>query len=539
MYDELLEKLRLHKFINENNKVSPWIERKISNELRQEIITTTSFIKTDVKLADRIQTMLLGLTSQPLCLTCNNPTNYFRSYRNYARYCCKTCEEKSVARSEHSKRLANEGINGFGNGAKIHQYKKYNGMMANQADKSIIEKTKKTCLERYGVDNASKTPEARAKISKSRTGTKVIYKGIKPFHKHLNDEQVWLLDHPEKLLEMYIEQKITITNFAISLGFSPSLICSLFKRNNFDYPIFKGKGVNISKAEFEIQEWLDSFGIKYVPQYKLNGKKIDIVIPEFDLAIEYQGIDHSYGKSKHERFNNYEKEDSKKHLNRKLMCEEAGLELIQIFENEWLNKFKKEIWKSILKSKLNLSEKLYARKCSIRVLDNNTCNKFLKENHIQGTCSSSIKLGLYHNEELVSVMTFGKVRFSCKKKYQWELIRFCNKLNTNIVGGASKLFNHFIKTHDPDSIISYCDIRIFNGSLYKKLGFELSHTSTPNYFYFNKNPTLLSRHQFKKHLLKDKLEIFDDTLSESMNMFNNGYRRIWDCGNNVYVLKRR
>ncbi len=538
MYDELLEKLRLHKFINENNKVSPWIERKISNELRQEIITTTSFIKTDVKLADRIQTMLLGLTSQPLCLTCNNPTNYFRSYRNYARYCCKTCEEKSVARSEHSKRLANEGINGFGNGAKIHQYKKYNGMMANQADKSIIEKTKKTCLERYGVDNASKTPEARAKISKSRTGTKVIYKGIKPFHKHLNDEKVWLLDHPEKLLEMYIEQKITITNFAISLGFSPSLICSLFKRNNFDYPIFKGKGVNISKAEFEIQEWLDSFGIKYVPQYKLNGKKIDIVIPEFDLAIEYQGIDHSYGKSKHERFNNYEKEDSKKHLNRKLMCEEAGLELIQIFENEWLNKFKKEIWKSILKSKLNLSEKLYARKCSIRVLDNNTCNKFLKENHIQGTCSSSIKLGLYHNEELVSVMTFGKVRFSCKKKYQWELIRFCNKLNTNIVGGASKLFNHFIKNYDSVNIISYCDRRMFVGDLYENLKFQLLYNSHPNYVY-TKNGKILSRYQCQKHKLKDILgENYDETKTEISNMIDNEYRILWDCGNSVYLWEK-
>ncbi len=134
-------------------------------------------------------------------------------------------------------------------------------------------------------------------------------------------------------------------------------------------------------------------------------------------------------------------------------------------------------------------------------------------------------------------MSFGKSRYS--KKYEWELIRFCNKLNYNVVGGASRLFKHFIKTYDPNNIISYCDIRVFTGELYEKLGFSYSHTSKPDYFYFKKpNYTLYSREMFQKHKLKNLLEIYDETLTEKENMFNNGYRRIWDCGNKVYIWKK-
>jgi hypothetical protein len=134
-------------------------------------------------------------------------------------------------------------------------------------------------------------------------------------------------------------------------------------------------------------------------------------------------------------------------------------------------------------------------------------------------------------------MTFGKSRYN--KKYQYELIRFCNKINTLVTGGASKIFKYFIRNYNPESLISYADLRYSKGALYEKLGFTKLKSSTPNYFYFHKNNTLklMSRVQFQKHKLKDKLDIYDPELTEYQNMLNNGYDRIWDCGNGVYEYK--
>ncbi len=91
---------------------------------------------------------------------------------------------------------------------------------------------------------------------------------------------------------------------------------------------------------------------------------------------------------------------------------------------------------------------------------------FLDENHIQGNCISKYRYGLYYNNELISLMTFGKSRF----KDEFELLRFCNKLGYNVVGGASKLFFHFLKDHEEiKEVISYADRRWSVGNLYFKL----------------------------------------------------------------------
>jgi hypothetical protein len=200
-----------------------------------------------------------------------------------------------------------------------------------------------------------------------------------------------------------------------------------------------------------------------------------------------------------------------------------------------LNPIKREIWKSIINNKLGICDtKIFARKCTINKVDNKTAKQFLLNNHLQGHTPSYVNIGLYYENELVSLMTFGKSRYN--KNYQYELIRFCNKINTLVTGGASKIFSHFNKTYNPESIISYADLRYSNGALYEKLGFNKLKNSTPNYFYFHKSDTskLTNRVQFQKHKLKNKLDIYNSELTEYQNMLNNGYDRIWDCGNGVY-----
>lgn len=171
-------------------------------------------------------------------------------------------------------------------------------------------------------------------------------------------------------------------------------------------------------------------------------------------------------------------------------------------------------------SKIGENKRIYARKCHIKEIDTRIKNNFLEENHIQGRDFSSVKIGLYFENNLVSVMTFGKARFS--KNHEWEMIRFCNKKYYNVVGAAGKLIKYFIGSYEPESIVSYANARYSNGNLYEKLGFNYLHRSDPNYFYF-KGKNVLSRIKCQKHKLKNVLGSgFDENKTERQNMIDNG-----------------
>jgi|TARA_R110000787_G_scaffold17748_1_gene55083 hypothetical protein len=279
-----------------------------------------------------------------------------------------------------------------------------------------------------------------------------------------------------------------------------------------------------SKWETELQSFLQDFDIESNNRKVLNGKELDIYIPDKNMAIEFNG---NYW---HSELNG---KDRTYHLNKTNECEKQNIHLLHIFESEWIDK--KDIWKSLINSKLGTSNRLYARKCEVREVPTSIKNTFLNGCHLQGEDKSSVKLGLYYNDELASIMTFCKSRYN--KNYEWELSRFCNNINTTVVGGASKLLKHFTRNYTPKSIISYSDNRHSVGNLYKQLGFEFLHNSTPNYFYAKGDMlSLKSRLQFQKHKLKDKLDVFDSDLSEWENMKINGYDRIWDCGNSVWGI---
>jgi len=269
----------------------------------------------------------------------------------------------------------------------------------------------------------------------------------------------------------------------------------------------------------------------------LDGKEIDIYLPELKMGIECNGL---YWHSDKYKDNNY-------HLDKLNLCHEKGIRLIQIFEDEWVSK--KNILKSKIKHILGLNSskgKIYARKCTIKEIDSSIKNNFLDEYHIQGKDSSKIKLGLFYDEILVSVMTFSKLRICLGQKNQntnlYELSRFATKRKYVIVGGFSKLLSYFKKKYEFEGIVTYADLRYssFEGNLYEVNGFKLSHQSKPNYWYFYKNSNIIKReHRFnyrKNNLKKLFPEIYDDKLSEKEIMKTAGYVRIYDCGCLVYRL---
>jgi hypothetical protein len=188
-------------------------------------------------------------------------------------------------------------------------------------------------------------------------------------------------------------------------------------------------------------------------------------------------------------------------------------------------------------NKLNKTpNKVFARKCKVKEInDNSIIRDFLDKNHIQGFVGSKYKFGLFYDNQLVSVMIFGKNRKMMNiesKNKQYEMLRFCNKLNTNILGGASKLFKYFINKYKPEQVISYADRSYSNGNLYKILGFKLKHISKPNYYYII-NKKRKHRFGFRKDvLIKDG---FDPKKSEHEIMLERKIYRIYNSGNYVYL----
>ena len=448
------------------------------------------------------------------------------------------------------------------------QTKKFKEKFKNTISKRTIEERqqinehrKTTCQQKYGCDNISQVKDIADKKSKTfrnhtleqreqiRTQTietlikkygenynKVLYADyhnismIKKSYRQLKQNTYFeLLLSEEEFIDLHIKKIDVVpvkcrncgTQFGLTIYnfyHSPAHWCP--KCKHYDYLVQSKQELEISKF---IEQYVDKDKIIISDKTLIAPQEIDIYIPEKKLAIEYDGLYWHSDEFKHTRYHVFKTE----------LCEKQDVQLIHIFENEWI--LKPEIVKSRIKNLLGIYDTtIFARKCEVKIVDVQTSREFQEHNHIQGAVNAKAHLGLYFDNELISLMTFGKCRFD--KKHEWELLRFCNKLGYHIPGAAGKLLKYFEQNYQPKSLVSYADRRWSRGKVYEALGFIKNHSSSPNYWYFDNNGSgdLLSRVNFQKHMLKDKLEIFDESKTEVENMRANGYRRIFDCGNLVY-----
>lgn len=268
-----------------------------------------------------------------------------------------------------------------------------------------------------------------------------------------------------------------------------------------------------SLKEQKLVEYIKSIEEKVLVNTKkiITPLQLDAYVENKKVAFEFNG---NYWHSSEFLGKNY-------HIDKTNKCKHLGIRLIHIFEYQYDTK--KDIMLSIINSSLGKYErKIYARSCVLGVPSKEEVKEFLNKNHIQGFINSSYQLGLYYNRELVQLICIGKSRF---KKNDYELYRMCTKLNTQVVGGFSKL----LKNQPYDELYSYIDLSKFTGDSYFKIGFDLVSISPPSYVYVRGN-NIYSRFMFQKHKLKDFLDKFDENLSEEENARNNHYYRIYDCG---------
>jgi len=298
--------------------------------------------------------------------------------------------------------------------------------------------------------------------------------------------------------------------------------------------------VGLSGPEQEIVNFIKEITDNIITNSReiIPPKELDIFLPEHNLAIEYNGLMfHSRGISKVPMFNTPTL-DKNIHLDKTNSCEAKGIHLLHIFENEWREPKLKSIWQSIIRNKLGAAKnKIGARKLAFATKEQllKKSKAFIDENHLQGGGAvGPIRYGLVDSSgELLALMTFGKSRFS---DADYELIRFAIKKDWSIPGAASRLLKAFERDYPQKKIVSYANRRWSNGNLYKALGFELKHISAPNFYVFKPgNFQLWHRVSFQKHKLKEKLAYFDPNQTAEWNVFQNGYRKIYDSGNYVFI----
>ena len=381
--------------------------------------------------------------------------------------------------------------------------KKY-GVEHFRQSEEVKAKVKATMIERYGVDNASKLDSIRTIISERLKDPEIRAKYAETSMKHYGVPH----SHMDPEVKLKTEQTM-IEHFGV-----PYYVMLPEYRSTQ-----ATKQVSlINKAFADALTSKCNVDVEY--EFNLRNKFYDLRIKGTNILIE---IDPSYT---HSDLPNHWGEGLPidYHINKTTIAEEEGYRCIHIFDWDNLDK---------ITDMLMPRTTIYARQCSIQPIDDKTSREFIQEYHLQGDARGAIfRYGLIYKGELVSVMTFGKPRYN--KNYEWELLRLCTKKDANVIGGASRMLNQFLKDANPNSIISYCDKAKFNGNVYRKIGMTLHHISPPAKVWSKDNEYVTD------NLLRQRGydQLFDTNYGKGTSnqelMIENGWRSVYDCGQLVF-----
>ena len=280
-----------------------------------------------------------------------------------------------------------------------------------------------------------------------------------------------------------------------------------------------------SQFEQEVENFLVELGVNNFQKNVRTIKgisELDFLILDHNIAIECNGV---YYHSTLFKSKDY-------HQQKTLDCKNKDINLIHIWEDQWMNK--NSIIKSILRNKLasHTQTKIYARKCTVKVITKRQAYDFLSQNHLSGYSVSKYHFGLSYKDKLVSVISLSKNRKFLNGN-QWELVRYASLLNTNVIGGFSKLLSFASKTLQMQECISYVDYDIYNGDGYKKIGFEFIKLTPPGYYFVSGDLSHRKhRYNFTRQVLLKRGFSKDQSVDEITGLLK--YRKIYNSGNLLF-----
>jgi len=469
-------------------------------------------------LQEKIYCIVNSIPKRPTCKTCGKEIKFNHGYANFCSRKCSNSNEDVLKK--------------ISNGVSISLKKAYN-----ERGSEIKHKRNETFKIKYNQDVTSPfmLPEVKNKIENTlikKYGVKNIFylKEYRSNGRQVSQDKSLLRNKIFGYDIEYLDKNlIKIKNLCKIHGDVTMNANDFYNRTYRDRNdiqcILCNPIHSFSSFELKFEELLKELNItNYFKNTKtlIDPYEIDFYFPEYSLAIELNGV---YWHSEIYKDKMYHKLKCE-------LCESKNIRLIQIWEDDFYNKY--DIIKSMLTHVFKLKEDtIYARKCTVKEISSSEYVSFLKENHLQGKVNSSIRLGLIHNNEIVAVMGFGKIRLPLKRKSEgknYELHRFCIKKYLNIPGAASKLMHYFDHHFTYDKLISYVKRDISNGNVYEKMGFKLTKICDPGYYWVVNN-----KREYRFNYRKNKIctsETKDKTEIEIMH--ENGYVRCFDSGNLLY-----
>lgn len=395
-------------------------------------------------------------------------------------------------------------------------------------NKHFKQKFEQTLIEKYGnLDNYYKVHSQRVSNTvKNRSNEQhtQIYKKVANTWKNKSKDEIRdILDKRNKtILQKYGTQE----NYKINM--LNKVTDTVHQRYGVPWscmrPEAKQFSGNNSTVNKTFEQLLLKNNIKYerevnVGKYIFDFMVNDILV-EINPTITHNSIFSPYG--------DHKGIDKEYHQNKTLCAIQNNYKCIHVWD--WDDKNK--IINMLLPKK-----SIYARNCELREVDIKSCNEFVNTYHLQGGCRGQIIcIGLYYNNELVQVITFGKPRYN--KNYEWELLRLCTKSNFTIIGGSQKLFSNFCTQYRPRCIISYCDNSKFLGNVYVKLGFSQLSYGMPSKHWYNCN----TKQHITDNLLRQRGfdQLFDTCYGKGTSneelMLQSNFFPVFDCGQSVYVF---
>ena len=372
--------------------------------------------------------------------------------------------------------------------------------------------------EKYGVDHPIQNPNVFDKMKetcKERYGGFTMENEALKKQVYETNKRVWGTKYPSQTDE--VKRRISET---CKERYGVNWSCQKVEPSDYN---------RVSKINQEFAKLLHSNNIPYEMEYPLENYSYDFRIKlgkgrifiEIDPSITHNSLFSVFDKNSDGLNKEY-------HQRKSQFANDRGFQCIHVFD--WDN------WNRIIEV-IKPKESIYARKCMIQELDSRTCNLFEDRYHLQGKCNKQIyRYGLYYQGELVEIMTFGKPRYN--KQYEYELLRLCTNNKYRVIGGASKLFQYFIKQLNPTSIISYCDKAKFSGYVYEAIGMTHIRDTQPSEIWSRGKEKVTTR----LLLARGYDQLFNANYGKGTDnrelMKNDGWLPIWDCGQSVYEWKR-
>ena len=433
--------------------------RSLSPELKKEVTEATSFLQSDVKLSQRLFCIYADLGHAPKCPVCGGDNKYSRKklypdniFGGWSLYCSKECTYKSEDRDQKflSSMLANHGVRYSGESKELLKKsqdtleRKIGKRFALQ-DEGSMKKFMNTMNTRYGgrftlesptlrpialgtnfIRYGNVYPIATPTVKEKAIASTIESVGVYPPSKALpvarkisvalsSDEAVEILESKDSLSDLFNRFGKVTAHVAEFLDIDPSTVNKYLRK----YGIDPSTSID-SRGEREVAEFIESLGIRVVRQGVLEGKKIDILIPEHMIAIEYNGV---YFHSTKFRDKNYHKE-------RTALCSRNGYRLFHIWEDEWDCPVRQSIWKTKLATSLKKYEgdRVFARNTVVRECRFKDISTLMNETHIQGAATGTVYFGCFLGDVPVAAMVM-----KSKGDREWELSRFCSK--GMVIGG--------------------------------------------------------------------------------------------------------